>query len=335
MILESHPILGTLAALTLTGVLLNAVAFSQAWSMLHFAPEGNRTKPPEQLSWREKLHVLVAGIHLPHPNNDRLPENLSLSSTVHRFPAADGVELEGWWIPRVNPRAVVILFHGWGSVKSTLLEEAKAFHELGMSCFLVDHRGHGGSAGQTTSIGYREAADVLGAVDFVHATLRQGSPVVLYGQSMGGVSIFRALSIDHREPAAVIVEAIYDETLNAVRNRFRSIGLPAFPAAELLCFWGSIQMGFSARRHNPVRYARAVEAPVLMLHGTEDSRATEVQARRVFACLGGKKAFATFEGSTHESLFKRSPEQWTNEVASFLASVMDAEAPVPGEKEDP
>ena len=308
-------------ALLLAAVLANVLAYAHARSMLHFVSEGQRTKPPEELAWHEKLRVLVVGIDLPHPTNDRSPGDLSLSHAVHRFSTADGLELEGWWIPCASARAVVVLFHGYASTKSALLEEAKAFHDLGFACFLVDHRGHGGSAGDETSIGYREAEDVTAAVDFVCNHLDQTSPTVLYGQSMGGVSIFRALSIRRVDPEAVVVEAIYDETLNAIGNRFHAMGLPSFPGAELLCLWGGAQMGFSARRHNPVEYARAIQVPVLMLQGTEDVRATPEQARRVFAELSGKKTLVAFPGSGHESLYRRAPALWKSEVGAFLASV--------------
>src|SRR5262249_15338317 len=151
---------------------------------------------------------------------DRLPGDMSLSYTTHRFWTGDRIQLEGWWIPHERAQGVVMLFHGYASTKSSLLEEAAAFGDFGMSCFLVDHRGHGGSAGDYTSIGYREAGDVIAAADFVRSRLQDTSPIVLYGQSMGGVSIFRALSTSPIDARGVIVEGIYDETVNAVKNRF-------------------------------------------------------------------------------------------------------------------
>jgi len=160
------------------------------------------------------------------------------------------------------------------ATKSDQLDEARAFHALGFSTLLVDHRGHGGSAGDWTSIGYHEATDVVAAVD-------------------------------------------YDRILSAIRNRFGSMGLPSFPSAELLAFWGGVQMGFPAFRHSPVDYARTITVPVLMLHGADDPRATRQQARRVFEVLPGHKAFVEISGRKHQSLYRASPEPWTNAVAGF------------------
>jgi alpha-beta hydrolase superfamily lysophospholipase len=317
------------AAALVAGCLLNAVAYFHAWSMLHFAGAGERTKPPEQLGWYAKAKVLLVGIDLPRPRNRDVPADLASSFTTHRFSTADHVELEAWWAAHAAERGVVLLFHGYAGTRSALLDEARAFRSLGFSTLLVDLRGHGGSSGDWTSIGYYEAADVAAAVAYVRRDLARASPLVLYGQSMGAVSIVRAVATGPAVASAVIVEGLYDEMLNAIRNRFRAMGLPPFPLAELLGFWGGVQMGFPAHRHNPSDYAGDVAVPVLMLHGADDPRATREQARRVFDRLGGPKRFVEFPGARHGSLYRVAPERWIEAVEPFLASVTGPGPPRP------
>jgi alpha-beta hydrolase superfamily lysophospholipase len=67
------------------------------------------------------------------------------------------------------------------------------------------------------------------------------------------------------------------------------MGLPTFPAAQLLVFWGGVQQGFNGFRHNPAEYARSVKCPVLMMHGEHDSRVTVEQARNIFDNLGERR----------------------------------------------
>jgi alpha-beta hydrolase superfamily lysophospholipase len=303
---------------------LNVVAYFHVWSMLHFAGHRERTPPPERLGWPEKAKVILVGVELPRPANWRTPADIGLAFVTHRFATADGMELEAWWIAHPLPRGVVLLFHGYGATKSDPLEEARAFHALGFSTFLVDHRGHGGSAGDWTSIGYHEARDVVAAVDYVRSQVRPSAPLILYGQSMGAVAIVRAVAVAPVNPSAVIVEGLYDRIINAIRNRFGSMGLPSFPSAELLGFWGGVQMGFPAFRHNPVDYARTITVPVLMLHGADDPRATRQQARRVFDALPGHKEFVEFSGLKHQSLYRASQERWTSAVAAFLSVAVAA-----------
>ena len=73
------------------------------------------------------------------------------------------------------------MFHGHGSSKSKLLDEAAFMKKSGYNVFLIDLRAHGGSDGNTCTIGYREAEDVKLAYDFVRS---QGEKnIVLWGIS--------------------------------------------------------------------------------------------------------------------------------------------------------
>jgi uncharacterized protein len=136
-----------LGAGLLAFLVLNVMAYFHVWSMLHFAGQRERTRPPERLGWAEKVKVILVGIELPRPANWRTPADVGLDFTSHRFSIADAMELEAWWIARPVPRGVVLLFHGYGATKSDRLDEAKAFHALGFSTLLVDHRGHGARPG--------------------------------------------------------------------------------------------------------------------------------------------------------------------------------------------
>src|SRR5207237_2938162 len=125
----------------------------------------------------------------------------------------------------------------------SLLTPAAAFHEMGYAVLLVDFRGTGGSSGQETTLGVREAADVARAVDYTQHTW-PARPLVLYGVSMGAAAIMRAVATEGVHPAALILESPFDRLLDTVANRFHAMGLPAFPAAGLLVFWGSLQQGY-------------------------------------------------------------------------------------------
>ena len=130
-----------------------------------------------------------------------------------------------------------------------------------------------------------------------------------------------ALSVHELDVTAAIVESIYDNTLNAIRNRFGSMGLPSFPSAELLGFWGGAQLGAPIWVHNPRDYATDIEIPVLMLHGIDDPRATLEQAQRVYSALAGRKRFVEFPVAGHLALWDREPSIWNEEIARFLDSI--------------
>ncbi|MBI5396639.1 MAG: hypothetical protein HZA91_15200, partial [Verrucomicrobia bacterium] len=111
---------------------------------------------------------------------------------------------------------------------------------------------------------------------------------------------------------------VFDTMLQTVKNRFQSMGVPSFPSAELLVFWGGEQLGFNAFRHNPVDYAPSVSCPVLFLHGAHDLRVRPEEADRVFEAIAGPKARTEFRDGEHDFNAARFPREWSKAVSSFL-----------------
>ncbi len=309
----------TLILIGIFGIaLFNVLAYNHAYAMLHFSQHGERTVKPETLSWGQKIKTLLMGVNIPKPINDSTPDDLGLAYETHYFKVDDDIELEAWYMPHPQSKGTVLMFHGYAVSKSSLLPEALAFNEMGYTTLLVDFRGSGGSNQSETSIGFFEANDVVAAVEY--AQLRwPDNDLILYGQSMGGVAILRAIAEHEVKPDRIIVEAVFDRMLSTVENRFTSMGIPSFPGAQILVFWGGFINGHSGFRHNPVEYASKVLCPVLMLHGTYDERATLQQAQAVFEEVNGEKYFESFMDIGHESYLSVNPDQWKNIVEQFLA----------------
>ena len=107
--------------------------------------------------------------------------------------------------------------------------------------------------------------------------------------------------------------------LTTVEHRFEVMGLPAFPMARLLVFWGGVQRGFDAFAHNPVEYAVSVKTPTLLMHGARDPRVRTAEVEAIVAGLAGPHRFVLFPNAGHESLCGHDPEKWRAAVSSFLA----------------
>jgi alpha-beta hydrolase superfamily lysophospholipase len=301
----------------------NAVAYMHAHAMTHFTVSGTRTANPEELSALQKVKVILTGITVLRPTNERTPAAFALPFEVHSLKSADGTLLEGWTIHHSRPKGVVVLFHGYSAAKSALLPEACAFHELGYQTFLLDFRGSGGSGGNETTIGVKEAEDVAAAWEFAR-TRWPNLPVALFGQSMGSAACLRAIAFHSVSPDALVVECPFDRLLSTVENRFASMGLPSFPFAQMLIFWGGVQHGFNGFKHDPVKYAESISCPVLLLHGADDPRVTRAQAQAVFAGLAGSKRLYEFQSVGHRSYLSAQPQTWRDEVGEFLGQHLAA-----------
>ena len=168
-----------------------------------------------------------------------------------------------------------------------MVAEARAFLDMGCSVLLVDFRGSGDSSESYTTVGYYEAEDVAAAVDYARKQLPH-SKTILYGGSMGAAAVLRAVASCDVQPDAIIAEAIFDKMLNTVRHRFEAMGVPSFPSAQLLVFWGGRQAGFNGFAHNPVDTPPPSAAHSLSAR-VRRSPAHLEEARRVFAAVSAPK----------------------------------------------
>jgi hypothetical protein len=308
--------------LTVGLLAINVVAAMHARAMTHFVADGGRTLPPERLTIGGKARVLLTGVRVPRPMNRATPAGFNLPFVTHTTTAADGTALEAWAVPEPTPstRPAVVMFHGYGTAKASLLPSARTLHDLGHPVLLIDFRGSGGSAGDVTTVGYREADDVAAAAALARQ-LWPGRPLALYGQSMGAAAVLRAVGTGLTTADAVIVESPFDSLLNTAANRFRAMRLPATPLAHLLVFWGGAGQGYWAFAHNPADYAAGVRCPALLLHGAKDPRVTPAQARAVFDRLAGPKQFQSFPTGGHLALAEHDPAAWSRTVRTFLEPV--------------
>jgi alpha-beta hydrolase superfamily lysophospholipase len=313
------------AILILGFIALNLIAYMQARSMTHFVEGGIRTSHVESLTLTEKLKILFVGVNIPKPINASTPADVGLPFQTFRFGGQDHSDCEGWFVRAKNPKAFCLAFHAYATCKSSLLAPARIFHDMGYDVILVDFRGSGGSRGSDTSHGYYEAEDVAAAVDFASHQC-PGEPQFLYGQSMGGAAIIRAIADLHVHPSGAIVESCYDRMLAITENRFHAMGLPAFPLARLVVFWGGHRLGYNAFALNPADFATRVHCPVLMMQGSLDRRVTDDEAKNLFDHLAGPRQFELYDQTGHCGFLQSDPDRWKNSIAQFLANCQIAKA---------
>jgi alpha-beta hydrolase superfamily lysophospholipase len=224
--------------------------------------------------------------------------------------------LECWVIAADNPKGTVILFHGYGSQKSAMLDKAEEFLKLGYSTLLVDFMGAGGSEGNQTSIGFHEAEEVKTVFDHL---LESGEEnIYLFGTSLGAVAIVRAINEYGINPQGIIIECPFGSLYQTTCARFKSLNVPAFPMAGLLVFWGGVQNGYWGFGHNPTEYAKHVTCPVLLMYGEQDEKVSREEIDEIYANLAGEKMLRTYPDAGHENYLSKYREQWVQDIQLVL-----------------
>jgi hypothetical protein len=254
---------------------------------------------------------------MPRPQSSTTPADYGYAYEEHTIALPDGGRLAAWSVPHPQPRGIVLLFHGYVGSREELLPPAQVFHDMGYTSLLVAFRGTGDSSGTATTLGVHEAHDVAAAAAYARSTWPQ-QPLLLYGSSMGGVAVLRAVAREGVQPAAIIAEAPFDRMINAVRAHLRLMDVSTFPTAELLIFWGGVQHGFNAFANNATDYAQEVSVPTLLLRGADDLRVSEAELTNIYAELAGKKQRITVPGVGHKITLTPQHTELQQQVAQFL-----------------
>lgn len=299
---------------------LNVVAALQAHAATHFVPESPSLEQQLALLLPQRIWTLLTGVKIPRPVNHATPADHHLPYELHTIPLGTGEQLEAWYVPHSAPRGLVIMFAGYAGVKEALLTPAAYLYQFGYSSLLVDFRGSGGSSGTDTTLGIREAEDVVAA--FAYASRQwPEQPLLGYGISMGATSLMCAVALYALKPRVLILEGPFDHLVTTVRHRFDAVGVPSFPAVDLLVFWGSVQSGSNGWAHNPVDYAATIACPTLLMRGERDPWITVGEMQSIADAIPTRPQIVTVPSRGHEMPFVYGdPELWATSVRQFLAA---------------
>lgn len=301
-----------ITTLLLVFTVINIIACFHAYKFTHYADAAATfPKNPEKLTIREKIAALVFGVNLPRPENIQQPSRKFETISIQNN------QLECWEINVENAHGTVLLFHGYGNRKSSMLDRSSAFNKMGYNTVLMDFSGSGGSQGNTTTIGFRESREVKLCYDF-YKQKNPDKPVILMGTSMGAAAIMKCVHDSQIQPDAIILECPFGSMYQAVCNRFEAMKVPPFPMAALLVFYGGIMNGFWAFDHNPIDYAKKINCPVLLMCGGNDERVSVRETELIYENLQGEKKKIIYPKSTHESYMNKYAKEWKSDVEGFL-----------------
>lgn len=249
------------------------------------------------------------------------PEALGLPAETVRLTATDGLQLEGWKIPANPARPWIILCHGVGANRSDLLDIAAKLHAAGLNLFLFDFRGHGGSAGRTTSFGWEEQRDLEGALTFLGQQADVPSrPYGVYGISMGGSVALMVAAKDERL-AAVVADSPYTN-LEATIGRHLALLYPAMsklPFLPLVLATYRLRYGVWPRKVSPEASAAALgHRGLLVIQGGEDARMPREGAEAITRAGGKRAKVWLVPGAGHLEAYAVDEAQYLKRLVEFF-----------------
>ena len=216
---------------------------------------------------------------------------------------ADGVRLNGWFIPAGSPRGVALFFHGNGGNLGHRMETFGILHRLGLSTFMIDYRGYGRSEGAPSEGGTYQDAKAAWRYLTDQRGLRP-SQIVVMGRSLGGV--FSAYVASHFAPAGAVIES----SLTSVTDVGAAM-YPLMPVRRL------------SRFHYPARdFISQARCPVLVMHSRKDDVIPFFHGQALFEAAPEPKEFLEITG-LHNDGYLTSGAIYTDGLDTFVERCLE------------
>jgi fermentation-respiration switch protein FrsA (DUF1100 family) len=220
--------------------------------------------------------------------------------------------IHAWWWPNADPQAPVVYYlHGVRWNLTGHLRRMEHLRAFGFSVFAIDYRGFGKSDGDLPSedMTYEDAA---AGFAWLEKHVPDARKRFLYGHSLGGaVAIDLASKLAKRDQPALrglIVESSFTS-------------LPDI-AAELSWSWLPTRLIMS-QRYDSIDKIRAVNVPVLLVHGTGDRYVPAKFSKALYEAAPSPKRLLLIENGGHNNAMWLGDGEYRGAFADFFALAGD------------
>lgn len=210
------------------------------------------------------------------------PGDLGLNFEKVIFKSADGLRLNGWYVPSGKSGFTILFCHGNGGNMMHCLDSVKFFNELGLNFFIFDYRGYGGSEGRPSEEG--TYLDAEAAYKWLTEKKKiRAEDIIVFGWSLGG-SIAAKLAGEARVKALVIESSF---------TSYVDIGRKFYPYMPVR--W------FAEFNYNTIGYIKRVSCPVMIIHSRNDEIVPFEFGIELYKAANEPKEFVEIYGSHNES----------------------------------
>lgn len=250
---------------------------------------------------------------------ERIPNTLfdGLKEEEIRFNSYLGYTLKGKLYLQDDPNKFILMCHGITSNYDAMKKYSEPFIKKGYSIMFYDHRNHGYSDRNYTTLGYFEKKDAKCCVDYLMKRFNEPMVGVL-GESMGAATALQLVTIDSRL-SFCIEDCGYSNAFNlmyhrALEDHNKILAQFTKPADIYL----KLFYNFSLKDVSVVHSINKATCPIMFIHGEEDSYVPFYMCKELYDSYDGEKMMYTVKGASHAVAYPTDPETYSNEVNKFL-----------------
>jgi pimeloyl-ACP methyl ester carboxylesterase len=241
------------------------------------------------------------------------PADLPLGTQDVSFLGADNLTLRGWYIPPKNGE-VIILLHGYFLDRTQMLFHARHLSQAGFGALLYDERGAGQSDGDRRSFGWRDVADVGGALDFLKD---KAVSVGISGCSIGGQIALRAAA-QYPQIQAVLADGpsiVTADDFPPASSWQESLLLGYYHLVDRLL---ELYSGMSAPPSLMMTISQIAPRPIMLFAGANGSEKLHIQ--RYQQAAGANAQYWEIPGATHCDGPITAPDEYVRHMIEFFSN---------------
>ena len=237
-----------------------------------------------------------------------------------RTKSFDGLLLRGKWVPAENPKATIILFHGYHThYIHDFAGIFSLYHSIGLNLLLVRQRSHGESGGKYITFGVRERKDVRSWVDFHNRTHGMDN-VFLGGMSMGASTLLFAAGEDlPPNVRGITADCGFSSPAEILGHIIRQdYHLPPKLVLPLMEVWARVLGGFSFYECDSRKTLARSKIPVVFIHGTADTFVPCAMSQAGYDACTAQREIHLIEGADHGRGYLFEPDRLTKALVDFF-----------------
>ena len=259
-----------------------------------------------------------------HPETKRWADSLIachvLCDTFVTMPS--GERHHAYFARQDSSRHIAIVVHGWRDCAIEFFHIARIYHQLlGFNVLMPDLHAHGLSEGDAIGMGWNDRRDVLHWMT-VAARLFKSDDFVVHGVSMGAATTMNVSG----EPLPSCVSSIrfvedcgytsvWDEFSYEISEEFHLPDFPLMYTTSLLC---KLKYGWSFDEASPLRQVAKCRAPMLFIHGDNDTFVPSRMVHPLHEAKTGQKSLWITKGTEHAVSYDDYPEEYVQRLKSFV-----------------
>ena len=232
---------------------------------------------------------------------------------------SDGLTLAGWFVPSQNG-AVIIAQHGYHGGRDNMLYDAELLSRHGYGVLLSTFRAHDVNETELVTFGYLEVQDLdawyqylLTRDDIDH------NKIGILGESMGGMVTIIYAAQNPNLLAVAVHSAFYSVATTAGTAVKHYTGLPEFPFAPLIVWWGEQIAGFDSSKLDTSKWIGQISPrPIFIMMGGQDDHIPVQSGQWLYDAANEPKEYWFVPTATHHGIPEVSPEEYERRVTEFF-----------------